>query len=400
MAEFVLLRLDQMCQPQSWLRADSSGNSIGSTRVDFDHLPELPIIAVYASAELGLRAISFPKSGREKFKNALAFAVEDSVAGDVENLAFVTPANLLDGLQTVAIADKHLLQQLSETCAAISNRIRAVVPLPQLLPHDCVWVEQGKSCYRFGQYEMGCIDTESLSQLLKLKLNQDGALPLQMLLASGQSVPKLPAHISAQVLADANAYLAQRLSQSSGILNLIESKSAEEDERADIIGTLKSARWRMPVLLAAALACVYLLHWTGQYWRLSDTLADRETKVQAHFDQVFPNGPVALDPVAVLISKLKTEQQQSVILASGGALGLLRKIAPILYTETRLTLIRLDYRDAKMELSFRSPDLAGIDQLRARLATVSNLTVTLGSNNIDPNGQMLTGRIEVTESAP
>jgi type II secretion system protein L len=397
-AEFVLLRLDHDCKPQSWLRADSAGNAIGETSFRIEHIPKLPIIAVYASPELALRAIAFPKSGREKFKSALAFAVEDSIAGDAEHLSFVTPTQLLDGLQTVAVADAAVLNQLRHACAQISDHICAVVPLAQLLPNDTVWVEANKSCYRFAQHELGCIETDCLGQLLKLKLNQDGALPLHMLLAANQNAPKLPAHITAQTLADANAYLLQRLANTSGLLNLIESAGSTVSELSNVYSLLGSKRWRAPLLLAAAIAGVYLLGSARQYWHLNSVLSDREAKIQAHYSEVLPNGPIALDPAAVLISKLTSEQQQSSILASGGALGLLRKIAPVLYTETRLTLIRLDYRDGQMELSFRSPDLAGIDQLRARLATVNALKVALGSNNIDPNGQMLTGRIVISDA--
>ena len=99
----------------------------------------------------------------------------------------------------------------------------------------------------------------------------------------------------------------------------------------------------------------------------------------------------------MLQSKLKSEQSENAAGAGGGALALFRRIAPVLYSETRLALINADYRNGELELSFRSPDLATIDALRARLATLSGLEVSLGNNNIDPNGQMLTGRIKIKE---
>jgi type II secretion system protein L len=401
LSEFILLRLTQTCLPHSWLRVDSNRGAIGSTQSAQLPLPEgLGIVAIYANAKLGLRALSFPKSAREKYRQAIAFALEDSVASDVEDLAFVTPKQLQEGSQIIAMIQSGELESLREKVQQISPHIKAIVPLAQLLPMDSVWIEKELSCYRFGTQDLGCIETESIGSVLKLRLNQDGTLPVQMLLAAGQAQPKLPAHIHAETLVDPNQYLATRLLATPQLLNLAESVSEQSLFARGQTGAGIPSRWRLAAGLAFAALCVQLGGLGLRYFQLQAQVNERELAIEKHYQSVFTNGPIALDPAGMLISKLKTEQQQSAAIASGGALGMLRKIAPVLYTETRLTLIRVDYRNAQMELSFRSPDLAGIDQLRARLSTIGGLNVNLGSNTIDPNGQMLTGRITIAEQIP
>ena len=402
MSEFILLRLDGEFRPSTWLRCDSLRGPIGFSQAASEPLPpNLKIIAVCAAPTLALRFVSAPQQGRERFRQAIGFALEDFVASDVDELSFVLPLTLDEGVQAVAVISKARHQQVLDELHNAGFQVEALVPLPSLLATDTVWVERALTSFRFGgpesgradtlRAEAGTIESESLSAILKLKQSADGALPLHLLLNDGINFPKLPPHFSAEAIAEPNHYLAARLLQMPQLLSLSAPiKSAGS-------GIRLSRRWR----LAAALAALALLAQGGRigadFYQLSNTLGEQNRKIDGFYAQVYPNGPTSLDPVAMLQSKLKSEQSESAAGTGGGALALFRRIAPVLYTETRLALINADYRNGELELSFRSPDLATIDALRARLSTLSGLEVSLGNNNIDPNGQMLTGRIKIKE---
>ena len=265
------------------------------------------------------------------------------------------------------------------------------MPLPFLLAFDTVWVERALTSFRFGTAEAGTIESESLSALLKLKQSGDGALPLHLLLTDGINFPKLPPHFSAEAIAESNHYLAARLLQMPQLLSLIIPIKAPGSS----FRIAKS--WRFAAALAAAAVLAQGARIGMDFYQLAHTLSVQDQEISQFYQQVFPSGPASLDLVAMLQSKLKSEQTETGAGAHGGALALFRRIAPVLYSETRLALINADYRNGELELSFRSPDLATIDALRARLATLSGLEVSLGNNNIDPNGQMLTGRIKIKE---
>jgi type II secretion system protein L len=407
MSEFILLRLDGEFRPSTWLRCDSVRGPIGFSQAASEPLPpKLKIIAVCAAPTLALRSVSAPKQGRERFRLAIGFALEDFVASDVDELSFVLPLTLDEGAQVVAVINKMLLQQALAALRESGFQLAAMVPLPCLLAPDTVWVERALTSFRFGgsesgrgdsgrpdsgRAEAGTIESESLSAILKIKQSGDGALPLHLLLNDGINFPKLPSHFSAEAIAEPNHYLAARLLQMPQLLSL-----TTPDKPAGS-GFRLSQRWR----LAAGLSALALFAQGGRigadFYQLSNTLSVQEQEIDRLYAQVYPNGPVSLDPVAMLQSKLKSEQTEVTAGARGGALALFRRIAPVLYTETRLALISADYRNGELELSFRSPDLATIDALRARLSTLSGLEVSLGNNNIDPNGQMLTGRIKIKE---
>jgi general secretion pathway protein L len=404
MSEFILLRLDQEFRPSTWLRCDVASGPMGFSQSASVAMPAgLKVIAVCASAALALRFVQTPKQGRERFRQAIAFALEDSVANDVDELSFVLPLQLEDGLQPVAVLAKAQLAQMREQLSTLSTQPVALVPLPSLLPPDTVWVERSLSSFRFGNQssenpgggpqEAGSLESESLSALLKLKQNGDGNLPLHILLNDGISFPKLPNHFSVEAVSEPNHYLAARLLAQTQLLSLTAPESAPRN-RFDF---KLAPRWRLAAGLALATLLLQGFALLHDYFGLSRQLAEQNQEIAGLYQQLYPNGPKSLDPVAMLLSKLKSEQSESAALSGGGALSLLRRIAPVLYTETRLNLIRAEYRSGELELSFRSPDLATIDALRARLATLSGLEVSLGNNNIDPNGQMLTGRIKLKE---
>ncbi len=402
MSEFILLRLDGEFHATTWLRCDSTRGPIGFSQAASEPLPAgLKVIAVCSSPVLALRFVNAPKQGRERFRQAIGFALEDFVASDVDDLSFVLPLVLDEGVQAVAVIDKERLALVLDQLKTAGFQVEALVPLPSLLPIDTVWVERALTSFRFGGTdsgrtetlgaEAGTIDSESLSTLLKLKQSGDGALPLHLLLNDGINFPKLPPHFFAEAIAEPNHYLAARLLQMPQLLSL-------STPNKPVGGAFKVAKsWRLAVSLAVTGLFVQGALVGSQFYQLSHTLSVQEQEIGRYYQEVFPNGPISLDPVAMLQSKLKSEQSEVAIGSRGGALGLFRRIAPVLYSETRLALINADYRNGELELSFRSPDLATIDALRARLTTLSGIEVSLGNNNIDPNGQMLTGRIKIKE---
>lgn len=411
MSEFILLRLDGEFRPSTWLRCDSARGPIGFSQAASEPLPPtLKVVGICASPNVALRFVSAPKQGRERFRQAIGFALEDFVASDVDELSFVLPLTLDEGVQAVAVIAKELLQQVLDELRNFGVQLEALIPLPALLASDTVWVERALTSFRFGnalsdaspdrrdsgradtpRAEAGTIESESLSAVLKLKQSGDGALPLHLLLNDGINFPKLPLHFSAEAVAEPNHYLAARLLQMPQLLSL----SAPNKPAG---GALRlSQRWRLAAGLAALALFAQAARVGADFYQLANTLAQQKQEIDRFYGLVFPSGPVSLDPVAMLQSKLKSEQSQDAAGARGGALALFRRIAPVLYSETRLALINADYRNGELELSFRSPDLATIDALRVRLATLSGLEVSLGNNNIDPNGQMLTGRIKIKE---
>lgn len=398
MSEFVLLRLDQAFQPSTWLRCDLKTGPVGFSQSAQVPLPSgLKIIAVCASPELVLRYVQTPKQGRERFRQAIGFALEDSVVDDIDALTFVLPAQWDETIQPVAVVQRERLAeiraQLKMLLGTHFDSLVAVVPLPTLLPLDTVWVERSSSSFHFSSHDGATVESENLSAMLRLRQNAQGPLPLQLLLNDGLSLGKLPANLTAEALSEPNHYLAQRLLAQKHVLSLVDSPAQKRGS-----GLSLDARWRVAAVLVALVLVLQGMGVAINYFSLRSTLTAQEQEIAKYYQEVFASTELPLDPLANLLSKLKSEATDSLAVQGGGALALLRQIAPILYTETRLTLIRAEYRAAELELSFRSPDLATIDLLRGRLQTLDGLQVSLGSNNIDPNGQMLTGRIKVKQA--
>jgi general secretion pathway protein L len=415
MSEFVLLRVElttlgasvatgvqalpsKSLQIKDWIECRVTPERVETLQAGFgsDSLPNKPLIALLASPDVAVRYVAVPKEGRERFRQAIAFKLEDNLISDVDQLRFFLPEYSSDGHEPVAIIDESTAAHLQTLKQTLPN-LRAVVPLPCLLPVDTVWVENGLCTYRFGTDDAGSIENDAFGALLRIKQSVDGALPLQVYLHGNINTDavRFPKHFIVEQLAQPLQFLAQRLSSNSKLVSLLPKPEQSSSSR----WTQHAAPWRWPLRMAAALLTVYVLGFGLQTWQLQRKANAQSERISSIYRELFPGRAEAADPLAMIVSKLSSEQQTALAQAKGGALPLLRKIAPILYTEIKPTLISMLYQNGELELALRAPDLATIDGVRARLATLAGLQVTLGNNTIDPDGKMLTGRIRVKESS-
>ncbi len=79
----------------------------------------------------------------------------------------------------------------------------------------------------------------------------------------------------------------------------------------------------------------------------------------------------------------------------GGALPLLRRVAPLLAAGGSQRLDALEYRDGSLELALRGADVAALDLLRERLGTLGGLRVELLAAQPGPGG--VEGRVRIEE---
>ncbi len=417
MLEFVLLRVEPTAsagqglhgasaqtplpakgfQAKDWIECRVSAERVETLQSGFgtDSLPNKPQIAIVASPDVALRYVKVPKEGRERFRQAIAFKLEDNLISDVDQLRFYLPEHSSDGHEPVAIVDESAASQL-QALKQLLPKVCAIVPLPCLLPVDTVWVENGLCSYRFGSDDAGSIENDAFGSLLRIKQSLDGALPLQVYLTGNINTDsvRFPKHFIVEQLAQPLPFLAQRLASNHKLVSLLPKPKQSSGSR----WTQRAAPWRWPLRMIAALVALHGLGFALQVWQLQRKENAQAERITSIYRELFPGRADAADPLAMIVSKLSSEQQTALAQAKGGALPLLRKIAPILYTEIKPTLISMLYQNGELELALRAPDLATIESVRARLATLAGLQVSLGNNTIDPDGKMLTGRIRVKES--
>ncbi len=398
MTEFVLLRLDTNLEPTQWMQVSARGKNQSrniSAPQSLASLPsdvsKLPVIAITASPRLCVRFTTAPQKGLEKFRAAVSFALEDQVASDIDELQFALPQELQSGSVPVAVIGKQDVELAKNNCQRLGLRLRALIPEAWLLDVGTAMLERQQTSFRFANDVLGSLETDNLASLLRIKQSKDGALPLTFLHAADMTMPNLPAHIQSQSVASPMQLFADRLLQQKSVLSAI--------QPAQGVGRTKlwsMPAWRQAIWIGGAAATLWIAHLGLEYWQLKSTLANQDQEIAQMFDRMFPNQPLALDPLGRIQSALKTD---SGVGAAQSGWRLLRQIAPVLVSETKLSLQNLSYRGQALDLSFRSPDLASLESARARIGALVNIQATMGSNVVDPDGRMLTGHVLVSIKA-
>jgi general secretion pathway protein L len=323
------------------------------------------LTGLLAAPALSVRWLNAPQRGRDKWRGAARYALEDTVADDLEALHITLPARFEAGPVPVAVVRSDWFGQWLAGARQRGLALNSVVPVAALLePPHRVTID-GLTTLR--QAGVGCtIEPE--------------------LLAFTPTDPGL----ELEDIADPLSWAAQRL----GVVappDLLSGAFADAD-----VTRAGGGLWRF-----AAIALVLALT-LELATRVLDVrrLRAQEVALEAEAEQILKT---ALGPNTVRIPGSERVQLQNEInrrasgAGSAGLIGLLSDIAPVLASESRIKLKGLEYRGQRLELALEGGDVRSFDELRERLLSVPGLKSETGDLNYGK--ATVTGRIWVERTA-
>ncbi|MEL7187779.1 MAG: type II secretion system protein GspL [Pseudomonadota bacterium] len=139
MAEYVVIRAGNAAEPSEWVLVDSNGTqksrvSTGTLDQAASEAGDRPVIALVPALDVMTTQIAIPIRSAAKIRSALPFALEESVADDVDKLHFASGSRRDDGRVPVAVTSKDNMQRWVETYAAAGIELARMVPENQGLP--------------------------------------------------------------------------------------------------------------------------------------------------------------------------------------------------------------------------------------------------------------------------
>jgi general secretion pathway protein L len=190
---------------------------------------------------------------------------------------------------------------------------------------------------------------------------------------------------------DPLAFLAANFTQAP--LNLLEGEFAPRHRHA------RGARWwRVAAALAAAVVILALANLGFDVLRLARASTRMETLAQDAVRKAFPEIDAAqlsrLSPADLMRGRLERLRGGT---ESGGLLKVLAQIAPVLGSTTRIQTRGMEYRNGVFELALRAPDVAALDSVRERLATVPSVQPVVTAAN--PSADGVDGRIRISTAS-
>jgi general secretion pathway protein L len=348
------------------------------------------VVFVPASEVLLLETAVVSKS-RAQLVKAVPYALEDQIAQPVEDMHFALAPKVDGGRIGVAAVAHARLKAWLATLAEAGLHPDAIVPEVLALPVGGLLIEPAKAELRLAPWRAASIDVDFLGDWLEFA--NDGSLPdidvYDTRIAPPLALPVKPrAYHERQ--RDPLALLASGM-PGEPALNLLQGDYAPRHRSAPV-----ARLWRMAAMLAGlALVFAFAQAWAERYAlaRQSDRLdAAMRGILLEHFPEM---EKVAGEPAALMKSALARLGGAD---ATGGAMHVLGRVAPIIGSTTRVTTRGLEFRNGVLELSVTAPDVPTLDTIRERLTTVPGLKVEVTAANPGANG--VDGRLRVTGGAP
>ncbi len=419
MAEFLVIRLGQSpAQAVEWIVVDDSGTrrsepKTGALAAAAQDVGGRPVIVLVAATDVLTTTVDLPIRGGSKLKAALPFALEESLAEDVENLHFAAGERRDNGVRPVAVVahEKMVgwLQQLHEAgieAAQIVPENYGLARIPGtmsvLVDGDCVMFNDGaesefvlqgvhpsdalvaagllserhddeqEDAEARGHLIVYCetADEERLSHewialrhelhSVDIKLLPDGVLPrLAITVASGNGV------------------------------NLLQGRYGARTDYSSQIRPWKTA--------AALLLGLFVIGFVGKgvdYYRLSQEEATLQAQFSAEYRQIRPgDAREILDPQSVLRSL-----EQGLGAASGPQVFLpsLRFLSAAMAQNASARVEGISYRAGVVDVRITSPDVETLGNIQEAVSESGRFEASIQST--DRVADTVSGRIQIREA--
>lgn len=328
-----------------------------------------PVILLIPTADVLLTRTLLVTSNNRQLKQALPYALEESLVGEVEDQHFVWQADH-DGMLAVAVIDRDRLKAWMQMLKQQKLRTKAILPdifaLPWVDSMPTVWQKEGQAWVRTGAYSgFSC-------PALSLPLLVDSLFEAEDLAPKLQLYTDQPADWQQRLTVipepQPNRLLQSSL-QAGMALNLL---NGYQDESMSNFNR-NWRRWKV----AASLAFFCVAVWGGiqgmDIWRTAQQLKLAEQQNLSLFQEVFPEIK-DIQPDAIR-SRVKSELTR---LAGANSpktdkislLPYLTMVGKVFQQEQGLKVTEVRARDGRLSVVFETPDLKAIERIGKGLTTL------------------------------
>ncbi len=379
----------------------SSGLKTGDLLQAQKSIGDAALTVYVPGIDILLTRIDLPGGRRSQLRNALPYALEDSLIDDVETLHCTLGSRIDETTYYAAVVDDELMQGWQELFQQAGLYPKVMLPDTLLLPWQpdqwTLYCETDRVRVRSGAAEGFICDINSLASILKLSLNQaDQGIPRSIKLIHCRQgdidLSGLPEDI--KLIDDDSAstgslqqFLLQNQTEEPAI-NLLQGPYAPDS---------RIHKQLQPWYAAAALALVLLLLGLSnnllEYRNLSRQSTQLQEQMSEVFHSVYPQAKRVRNPYQRMQSELKKTQGGNEELLFR---DMLTQIAPVAKSAKNLKVLNLRYHRSQMELLVELPDLESLEGFKQQLQQNTRWEVTLKS--ADASEDKVLGRLLISKS--
>lgn len=360
------------------------------------------VVAFVPAAEVSIAAVELPARSASKALQLAPFALEEQLAGDIDELHFAAGPVEESGKTPFVVCTRAAMERWLAVLQSAGLSPAALVPEHLAVPanpgHTVLWLENSQVTVRApGQWPM-LLDAEPLDAALELAGVLGAPNPPHLLAYAAEGLPETTrmaletagaqvASLRVQVLADGPLAALAVSALHEPPVSLLQGAYASRGASSG-----QAARWRVPLALAAALVALAvggqvldLVRARAESKRLDGLIAD-----VAH--QAMPDVQKLVDPRRQVEAKLAEAKGR------GGADALMTTLAALAAARDTTPTLELDnvtFYDGTADLQVKAADAGALEQVRAGLEAqgyTAQLQVMPGNENGPPAARMRLSR--------
>ena len=408
MRDQLIIRLsDQAPEQVSWVRlSDSNPNPT----IEYGALDEASkvmlgaqVVVLVPGSDVLLSAANVPTQNKQRLLKAVPYAMEEDLAGDVEELHFSVGELENEGLLVVAVVDRQLMDEWQEMLkhAGISADIIMSELLAVPVTEDAwtLLLDGNNALLRGSNYRGLVADVENLGVILPLVLKEQAEhLPATVNVWHAEDnrgvTPLIPEEITVN-----------HEQLDNGLLSLIGTKPLVLDKAINLLQGDYSRReqigklwrpWRYAASLAAVLFVLQLGLAVSESSKLEEEYKALKTEATTIYKNTFPN--------AKRIVNIKAQMQQELDKLKGAGptkkvnfMNLLADSGTAFKQTSGLVLRSIRYKNGALDVELEVPNLQALDQLKQKISQQQGLSVEIQSAASRKN--IVQGRLQIKGTA-
>ncbi|MEO8443423.1 MAG: type II secretion system protein GspL [Gammaproteobacteria bacterium] len=369
------------------------------------------VVLVPAARVLRTR-VDVPLKGAARIAQALPFALEDTLADDVEDLHFAAGTRYPDDQVAVAVVRREWIDAWQSRLAAAGIAGQAMYAdsdgVVDITGTSTLVLEEQHAMLRDPGCDPVISDLATLEGLLELWLAQprppaaDGVVPPRNLQVYDATVEGLPNRIWEELQERVASLEVRRLPDGALLrlgaaivtspgVNLLQGDYAQRTSMGSYW-----PRWRLAAALVATLAATVIAAAGADAWRLRQEGAALEAEIRAAADFTFPGADAGGNLGALVAARLEGNSSAAQGAASRQFLYTLQTVAVAVAKTGNATIEGINYRAGVMELQVRAPSADALDTIRKFVAEAGRLQAEIQSSNAA--GDEIQGRIRISSS--
>ncbi len=418
MADYLVLRFaDIPTEPVEWIIVDQSGAQQGGIEHgDLQAAAEAAngkrVIALVPGTNVLRAFVDLPIRNRAKLLQAIPFAMEDQLAGNIEELHFAVGQRDESGRLPVAVVQRLKMEAWLEQISAVELDLVGVYidsdALGDMPNTTILLVEAQRVAIHDATGHVAAADAGSLDALIDVWLNhhkhtENDKLPspINLLIyvtpdreATLQPViDRLRLQVETlEILTLPDGGLPRMAAQSIATpgINLLQGVYAPRST----LGAYWPA-WRVTAALLAGLCIILLGSKIFEISTLNRQASALDQAIEQAMHYTFPEVREIRDARALFESKLRTLGNAGSATADDGFLGALDHVANAVGEQKGVAAIveSISYRSGIMELRVVVPNVESLDKIRESISKNTGLQAEIQSAN--PDGERVHGRLQI-----